>query len=60
MEVEVILGAHRLYTEKDCLDGIDSLVDLTTLSVVIWARQLEYKALASLAAGSSICPIIKP
>ncbi len=51
VEVEVILAAHRLYAETGCLDGIDSLVDLTTLSVLRWASQHEVKALASLAAG---------
>jgi len=51
VEVEIILAAHRLYTEKGCLDGIDSLVNLTTLSVVRWANQQEFKALATLATG---------
>lgn len=51
VEVEVILAAHRLYNENDCLDGIDGLVELTTLSVTRWANQQQYKALASLAAG---------
>ena len=51
VEVEVILAAHRLYTEAGCLEGIDSLVNLTTLSVLRWASQHEFKALASLAAG---------
>ena len=53
MEVEIISAAHRLYTETQCLDGIDSLVDLTTLSVTRWASQQEFKALASLVAGKS-------
>ena len=51
--MEVILAAHRLYTETDCLVGIDSLVDLTTLSVLRWASQHEFKVLASLAAGQT-------
>ena len=55
IEVEVILAAHHLYNEKACLDGVDSLVDLTTLSVVRWASQHEHRALATLAAGKQLC-----
>ena len=52
VEVEVILAAHRLYNENNCLDGIDGLIELTTLSVVRWANQQQYRALASLSAGN--------
>ena len=57
IEVEVILAAHHLYTENACLDGVDSLVDLTTLSVVRWASQHEHRALATLAAGKQLCAL---
>ena len=59
IEVEVILAAHHLYTENACLDGVDSLVDLTTLSVVRWASQHEHRALATLAAGKQFCTLTK-
>lgn len=51
VEVEIVLAAHRFYAETECLDGIDSLVDLTRLSVLRWANQNEFKSLASLSAG---------
>ena len=51
VEVEIILAAHRLYTEQGCLGGIDSLVNLTALSVVRWANHQEFRPLATLAAG---------
>ena len=54
MEVEIILAAHRLYTEQGCLGGIDSLVNLTALSVVRWANHQEFRPLATLAAGERI------
>ena len=59
LEVEFVLAAHRFYSDAVCLEGIDSLLEFTTLSVGRWIKQSEHKALVRLATGKSFALCLK-